>query len=137
MTTKPKAPAAQVEPARKAAAIKAAADQKRSQNFQPPAEAHATVHHRHPQHRRVRTEATDGEDSDGDDGSTIRLLTKPQVLDRVGLSFPTIWAMMRAGTFPRARVLGGKSAWLESEIIAWINLLPVRPYKGDSASEAA
>ena len=26
--------------------------------------------------------------------------------------FPTIWAWMRPGTFPRARVVGGKSMWV-------------------------
>jgi hypothetical protein len=39
--------------------------------------------------------------------------------------------MMRAGTFPRSRVVGGKSMWLSSEIEAWLAALPVRQLKGD------
>ncbi len=62
----------------------------------------------------------------------IRLLSKPEVLDRVGVTFPTIWKWMREGTFPRSRELGGKVAWIEAEIEAWINALPVRRLKGDT-----
>ena len=49
-----------------------------------------------------------------------RLIFKREVLRRVGLSYPTIWKMMRQGRFPRSRVCGGKSAWLEHEIESWI-----------------
>jgi len=62
-----------------------------------------------------------------------KLLFKPEVLDRVGRTFPTLWRMMREGKFPRARDVGGQPAWLESEIEDWITALPVRPYKGDTA----
>ncbi len=65
-----------------------------------------------------------------------RLLSKAEVLDKVGLSFPTLWGRMRDGTFPRARDLGGKSCWLESEVSAWIAALPVRRYKGDGDAAA-
>ena len=73
---------------------------------------------------------------DDDDVETIRpplrLLSKKQVLDRVGVSFPTIWRWMLAGTFPRARAIGDlKSVWLESEAEAWINALPTRHLKDD------
>jgi predicted DNA-binding transcriptional regulator AlpA len=34
--------------------------------------------------------------------------------------------MMREGRFPRARIIGGKSAWLESEIDQFLTDLPVR-----------
>jgi prophage regulatory protein len=64
----------------------------------------------------------------------VRLLLKGEVLDRVGISYPALWAWMRAGKFPRSRELGGKAAWLESEIEAWINALPVRKLKGDEAA---
>jgi predicted DNA-binding transcriptional regulator AlpA len=60
-----------------------------------------------------------------------RLISKPEVLDRVGVTFPTLWAWMRAGTFPRSRDLGGKACWLESEIDAWIENRPIRRLKGD------
>ena len=62
----------------------------------------------------------------------VRLLSKPEVMDRVGVTYPTIWSWMRAGTFPRSRVLGGKTAWIESEVDAWIAALPVRRLKGDA-----
>ena len=34
---------------------------------------------------------------------------------------------MRAGTFPRSRVVGGKSMWRSDEIDAWLVALQVRP----------
>jgi prophage regulatory protein len=62
-----------------------------------------------------------------------RLLSKPEVMTITGLSYPTLWAWMRAGKFPRSRIVGGKSMWLSSEIDAWLAGLPVRPLKGDAA----
>jgi Prophage CP4-57 regulatory protein (AlpA) len=47
-------------------------------------------------------------------------------------SYPTIWAMMRNGTFPRSRICGGKSAWISTEIEVWLAGLPIRPLKGDA-----
>jgi len=66
-----------------------------------------------------------------------RLLNKGEVLTITGLSYPTIWSWMRAGRFPRSRVVGGKSMWLASEIDAWLTGLPVRLLKGDDAAEVA
>jgi predicted DNA-binding transcriptional regulator AlpA len=63
----------------------------------------------------------------------VRLLDKAEVLEITRVSFPTIWKWMRAGTFPRARIVGGKSMWLSSEIDAWLAALEVRPLKGDVA----
>jgi predicted DNA-binding transcriptional regulator AlpA len=65
---------------------------------------------------------------------SVRLLSKREVLAIVGVSYPTLWSMMRAGTFPRSRVVGGKSMWLSSEIEAWLAALPVRQLKGDEPS---
>jgi prophage regulatory protein len=63
---------------------------------------------------------------------SIRVLSKREVLDRLGVTFPTIWKWMRAGKFPRARELGpGKSCWVESEINEWILTRPIRRLKGD------
>jgi prophage regulatory protein len=59
----------------------------------------------------------------------VRLISKPEVLDRVGVTFPTIWKWMREGKFPRSRELGGKTAWIEAEVEAWIAGLPERKYK--------
>ena len=64
--------------------------------------------------------------------SLIRLLTKPEVLLIAGgVSYPTIWSWMRAGRFPRSRVVGGKSMWRSDEVQLWLDALPVRPLKGD------
>jgi predicted DNA-binding transcriptional regulator AlpA len=62
----------------------------------------------------------------------VRLISKGEVLDRVGVTYPTIWAWMRGGKFPRSRDLGGKIGWIESEIDDWIANLPVRRLKGDA-----
>src|SRR5262249_57427106 len=62
-----------------------------------------------------------------------RLLSKREVLAIVGVSDPALWSMMRAGTFPRSRVVGGKSMWLGSEIEAWLAELPVRQLKDDES----
>jgi prophage regulatory protein len=61
----------------------------------------------------------------------MRLVYKPELLDRVGLSYSTVWNKMREGTFPRSRVVGGKSAWIEHEIEDWLRDLPIRRLKGD------
>ena len=50
-----------------------------------------------------------------------RLLSKREMLAIVGVSYPALWSMMRAGTFPRSRVAGGKSVWLSSEIEDWLS----------------
>ena len=52
-----------------------------------------------------------------------RLLSRAEVLEIVGVTYPTLWAWVRDGHFPAARVLGfkktegnkgGRVAWLES-----------------------
>jgi predicted DNA-binding transcriptional regulator AlpA len=58
-----------------------------------------------------------------------RLLTKPEVMAITGTSYPTIWDWMRKGKFPRARIVGGKSMWLLSEVEQWLAALPLRPLK--------
>jgi predicted DNA-binding transcriptional regulator AlpA len=66
------------------------------------------------------------------EAASQRLIFRPDVLDRVGVTYPTVWKMMRNGTFPRSRVIGGRTAWIEAEVEAWIAALPVRRLKGDS-----
>jgi predicted DNA-binding transcriptional regulator AlpA len=66
-----------------------------------------------------------------------RLLSKNQVCAIAGTTFPTIWIWMRAGTFPRSRVVGGRSMWLSTEIDKWMAALPVRVLKGDQPREVA
>jgi predicted DNA-binding transcriptional regulator AlpA len=61
-----------------------------------------------------------------------RLLSKYEVMTITGMSYPTLWAWMRDGRFPRSRIVGGKSMWLSTEIEEWLAGLPVRPLKGDA-----
>jgi predicted DNA-binding transcriptional regulator AlpA len=68
--------------------------------------------------------------------SNVRLLSKLEILERTGVTYVTIWKMMRAGTFPRSRMLGGKSCWIESEFNAWIATLPKTRLKGDTEAAA-
>jgi predicted DNA-binding transcriptional regulator AlpA len=65
-----------------------------------------------------------------------KLLSKREIVAITGVTYPTIWAWMRDGKFPRPRVLGGKSCWPSAEIESWIAALPVRRLKGDAESEA-
>jgi prophage regulatory protein len=65
----------------------------------------------------------------------VRLIYKAEVLDRVGLSYTTIWNWMRQGRFPRSRAVGGRSAWFEHEIDDWLKDLPARRLKGDPVEE--
>jgi prophage regulatory protein len=53
--------------------------------------------------------------------SEDKYLRVKQVVERTGLSRPTIYNMMNAGTFPNKTALGVRAvAWLESEIIHWM-----------------
>ncbi len=50
-----------------------------------------------------------------------KYLRVKQVCERTGLSRPTIYNMMKAGTFPISTALGARAvAWLESEIVRWM-----------------
>lgn len=50
------------------------------------------------------------------------ILRLPEVLKRTGLSRSSIYAFMKAGTFPNSVHLGKRSiGWAESEITAWVN----------------
>lgn len=66
-----------------------------------------------------------------------RLVSKPEVLDRTGVTYPTLWQWMIDGKFPRSRELGGKACWLASEIDEWIVNRPVRRLKGDGDKAVA
>jgi predicted DNA-binding transcriptional regulator AlpA len=66
----------------------------------------------------------------------LRLISKAEVLRRIGVSYPTIWKWMRDENFPRSRNLGGKSAWIESEVTAWIRNCPVVKLKGEIGAPA-
>ena len=61
-----------------------------------------------------------------------RLLNKNEVLSITGVTFMTVWSWMRAGKFPKSRVVGGRTRWVSTDIDAWLEGLPVRKYKGDA-----
>lgn len=58
-----------------------------------------------------------------------RLLSKAEVLERVGVSYPTVWLWMRQGRFPKPHDLGGVIRWRESELADWLERQPRREYK--------
>jgi predicted DNA-binding transcriptional regulator AlpA len=133
--TKSTAPAAQFVLAKKAAAVKAkakpaglptsliAADRKHRTK-----QALAGTPEKHFEHDQTRVHAPRAPPD-------TRLLSKPKVLAIANVTYPTLWAWMRNGTFPRSRVVGGRSMWLSTEVDAWIAGLPVRRLKGDAAAE--
>jgi predicted DNA-binding transcriptional regulator AlpA len=57
-----------------------------------------------------------------------RLIFKKQLLERVPLSYATIWRLMREGKFPRARQIGQRSVWVDAEVEAFLQALPLREY---------
>ena len=67
--------------------------------------------------------------------SLDRLIFRSELIDIVGVSYVTVWSWMRAGTFPRGRDIGGRTAWIEFEVAAWIASRPIRRLKGDERSD--
>jgi predicted DNA-binding transcriptional regulator AlpA len=55
-----------------------------------------------------------------------RLIDRDEVLRRVPLEYSTIYRLMKANDFPQSRVIGGKSAWVEAELEAWLINRPLR-----------
>ncbi len=52
---------------------------------------------------------------------TPRIIRKPELLNILGLSDPTVYRMEKAGCFPKRLRLGGNSCgWLQSEVDGWI-----------------
>ena len=58
-----------------------------------------------------------------------KVLFKRELLNRIPYTYPTVWRLMRADKFPRARKLYGRCVWYEDEIDAFLNGLPLREYK--------
>lgn len=51
-----------------------------------------------------------------------RIIRKPEVRARVGLSDVQIWRLERAGKFPKRVQIGPKAVgWVESEVDEWID----------------
>lgn len=57
---------------------------------------------------------------------TVKFLRRDQVVERTGLSYMTIWRLIKAGEFPPGRQASKKAvAWVSSEITDWIKSRPV------------
>jgi len=55
------------------------------------------------------------------DHSSHRILRRPTVIARTGLSDTTIWRMYRRGEFPRPVQLSANAVgWRESDVDAWL-----------------
>ena len=65
----------------------------------------------------------------------MKLLRAPEVTEKTGLSYTTIWRKERAGVFPPRRRIGANSVgWVEQEVDRWIE---GRPLVRSDASDAA
>jgi prophage regulatory protein len=49
-----------------------------------------------------------------------QLIPLPEVLERLGISRPTLYRYVAAGTFPKPIKIGPMSRWLQSEVEDWI-----------------
>jgi predicted DNA-binding transcriptional regulator AlpA len=125
VSTKPAAPAAQVALAKKAATAKA-----KAQAARPPRAPPQTPAKEKAEAQKARVEAAKARLAD-------RLLTKPEVCAIANVTYPTLWAWMLAGKFPRSRIVAGRSMWISTEVEEWTAALPVRPLKGDADRAAA
>jgi predicted DNA-binding transcriptional regulator AlpA len=68
----------------------------------------------------------------------IKFIMKPEVTNKVGVSYQTLWTWMQQGKFPRSRELaGGKIGWVLSEVNEWILNRPVVRLKDDPPVRSA
>lgn len=52
----------------------------------------------------------------------ITLLNKEKVINMTSLSYPTIWRMMKKGTFPKSVSASNRRvAWLSKDIEQWLS----------------
>jgi predicted DNA-binding transcriptional regulator AlpA len=146
-----KKPAAQVPFAKKAAATKAAAAKTtgRPAAIRDRKAALAAAAAKKKNGKGHKAHADDDDDDDDDDKVDLAsvqdrlthrcgLLDKHEVVAVVGVTYQTLWFWMRgkhSGTFPRPRIVGGKSKWLAADIADWLAGLSLRPLKGDAPSE--
>jgi len=61
----------------------------------------------------------------------MNIIRKQQLLERVGLSYVTVWRLMGRGQFPKSIQLTGSRSvgWREEEVQQWIDN---RPRTGDA-----
>lgn len=51
----------------------------------------------------------------------LNMIRLPEVCKRTGLSKPSVYRQMKAGTLPKSRKIGERAvAWVESEIDSWV-----------------
>ena len=60
---------------------------------------------------------------------TLVFLSKAQVLKKIPVTAPTLWAWVRQGKFPRPRAIFNKTVWVAAEVEAWMEARPQRQYK--------
>ena len=68
---------------------------------------------------------TDHNDDEGEG-----FLSRKQICAITGLSYATLWQMMREERFPVARCISkNRVGWLKSELVAWVRSRPIQIYK--------
>ena len=67
---------------------------------------------------------------------SLVFLSKAQVLRKIPITAPTLWAWVRAGKFPRPRAISpNRTAWIEAEVDQWMRARPLREYKPITAGD--
>jgi prophage regulatory protein len=65
-----------------------------------------------------------------DKAGKLVFLSKAQVLAKIPVTSVTLWQWVRAGKFPRPRVLSqNKTVWIEQEVDQWMRARPFSKYK--------
>src|SRR5271169_120357 len=60
------------------------------------------------------------DDAAAEPAAPLVFLSKKQVLRKIPVTAPTLWAWCRAGRFPKPRALGpNRTVWIEAEVDAW------------------
>jgi prophage regulatory protein len=69
--------------------------------------------------------------------TALRFLSVKEVVRRTSLSRATVYRLVQAGTFPHPVTLtGARSAWVETEITAWMQSRLARRDQGASVGTA-
>lgn len=104
---------------------------------QTPTRRSASKERKTPPSRRApmrRIAVPDSDSGDGDEAPRPKMIFKPEVIKLIGFTYPTLWKWMREGKFPLSFDIGSKTAWLESEIDAWLASRPRSNLKKSSES---
>jgi prophage regulatory protein len=58
----------------------------------------------------------------------VKVLRKPQLVEKLGISYSTIFRLYRRGQFPEpVKLSEGAVGWVESDVDAWIATCPRLP----------